>query len=61
MSLIDITPPAFDIDISLAYATSDNITGKPFYRADARPYLHPEGGGVPRRSPSRWRGRLGSG
>ena len=42
MSLIDISPPAFDLDIALAYATPDNITGKPFYRADARPYLHPK-------------------
>lgn len=42
MSLIDISPPAFDIEIAFAYATSDNITGKLFYRADARPYLHPK-------------------
>lgn len=42
MSLIDISPPAFDLDIALAYATADNITGKPFYRANARPYLHPD-------------------
>ena len=42
MSLIDISPPAFDLDVALAYATPDNITGKPFYRADARPYLHPK-------------------
>ena len=42
MSLIDISPPAFDLEIFLAYATPDNITGKPFYRADARPYLHPK-------------------
>jgi D-alanyl-D-alanine dipeptidase len=42
MSLIDISPPAFDVVIELAYATADNITGKPFYRADARPYLHPD-------------------
>ena len=41
MSLIDISPPEFDLVIALAYATADNITGKPFYRADARPYLHP--------------------
>jgi D-alanyl-D-alanine dipeptidase len=42
MSLIDISPPEFDLVIALAYATSNNITGKPFYRADARPYLHPK-------------------
>jgi D-alanyl-D-alanine dipeptidase len=41
MSLIDITPPAFDLDIALAYATPDNVAGRPIYRADARPYLHP--------------------
>ena len=41
MSLIDISPPEFDLVIALAYATADNITGKPFYRTDARPYLHP--------------------
>ena len=27
MSLIDISPPAFDLDIALAYATTENITG----------------------------------
>lgn len=42
MSLVDISPPAFDIVVALAYATPDNLTGKPFYRADARPYLHPK-------------------
>ena len=42
MSLLDISPPVFDIVIALAYATPDNITGKPFYRADAKPYLHPK-------------------
>lgn len=42
MSLIDISPPEFDLVIALAYATPDNITGRPFYRADARPYLRPE-------------------
>ena len=28
MSLIDISPPAFDLDIALAYGTPDNVTGK---------------------------------
>ena len=42
MSLIDISPPKFDLLIELAYATPNNIAGKPFYRADARPYLHPK-------------------
>lgn len=42
LSLIDITPPAFDLVVELAYATASNITGRAFYRADARPYLHPD-------------------
>lgn len=42
MSLVDLSPPAFDLVVSLAYATPDNLTGKPFYRADARPYLRAE-------------------
>lgn len=39
MSLVEIAPPAFDVDISIEYATSRNFTGKPVY---ARPgcYLH---------------------
>ena len=41
MSLVDISPPGFDLAVWLAYATPDNLTGKPFYRTDARPYLHP--------------------
>ncbi|MGH6893330.1 MAG: D-alanyl-D-alanine dipeptidase [Dongiaceae bacterium] len=40
MGLIDISPSVFDLVIALAYATPDNLTGKPFYRADAKPYLH---------------------
>lgn len=41
MSLIEIAPPAFDVDIFIAYATADNFTGKPVYQ---RPgcYLHPD-------------------
>jgi D-alanyl-D-alanine dipeptidase len=39
MDLIEITPPAYDVVISLAYATSDNVTGAPIYRR-ARCYLH---------------------
>ena len=30
--LIAITPPDFDVDITLAYATPANLTGKPIYR-----------------------------
>jgi len=39
MALVRIIPPAFDVDLSIAYATADNFTGKPVY---ARPdcWLH---------------------
>jgi D-alanyl-D-alanine dipeptidase len=39
MSLLPITAVDHDIDIDLAYATSNNFTGKPIYRR-ARCYLH---------------------
>lgn len=39
MALVPIRPPEFDVDIALAYATPNNITGKPIY-AHARCYLH---------------------
>lgn len=41
MLLVEIRPPAFDVDVALAYATADNLVGKPIYR-HARCYLHPE-------------------
>lgn len=50
MSLVDLSPPAFDLVVSLAYATPDNLTGKPFYRADARPYLRAEAAEALRRA-----------
>ena len=35
MHLVAIAPPEFDVELSLAYATADNITGQPVYgRAD---------------------------
>lgn len=39
--LVAVTPPAFDVELSIAYATAGNFTGKPVY---ARPgcYLHPD-------------------
>ena len=39
--LVAIAPPAFDVALSIAYATSNNFTGRPVY---ARPacYLHPD-------------------
>jgi D-alanyl-D-alanine dipeptidase len=40
MALIRIAPPAFDVDVALAYATPQNFTGKPIYRADAGAFLH---------------------
>ena len=39
MSMVEITPEDFDVEIALAYATPDNITGKPIY-AKANCYLH---------------------
>lgn len=39
MSLVEIGPPRFDVDISISYATPENFTGQPVY---SRPgcYLH---------------------
>ncbi len=39
--LIEITGPAYDVDIAIAYAASANFTGKPVY-ARAACYLHPK-------------------
>ncbi len=39
MTLVEIAPPAFDVDIFIAYATSQNFTGKPVYGRPAC-YLH---------------------
>lgn len=38
--LVEITRDAYNVDIALAYATADNFTGKPVYRADARCFLN---------------------
>jgi D-alanyl-D-alanine dipeptidase len=40
MTLVALVPPAFDVDLDLAYATPNNFTGKPIYRRAAA-YLHP--------------------
>lgn len=41
MTLVALAAPEFDLDIALAYATPDNVTGKPIYgRAEAQ--LHPD-------------------
>jgi D-alanyl-D-alanine dipeptidase len=37
--MVEITATDFDVEIMLAYATADNITGKPIYR-QAACYLH---------------------
>jgi D-alanyl-D-alanine dipeptidase len=39
MSLLPITEAEYDVEIALAYATSENFTGRPIYRR-ARCYLH---------------------
>jgi D-alanyl-D-alanine dipeptidase len=40
MELLEITPPEYDVDIALAYATPENFTAAPVYR-QAFCYLHP--------------------
>lgn len=40
-SLVEITPPAFDVEATIAYATAANFTGRPVYRR-ARCFLHQE-------------------
>jgi D-alanyl-D-alanine dipeptidase len=35
MSLVPILPPAFDVDLALAYASAENFTGRPVYRRAA--------------------------
>lgn len=37
--LVEIVAPAFDVEVGLAYATADNFTGAPVYRANARCWL----------------------
>lgn len=39
MTLTRISSPEYDVDLALAYATADNITGKPIYR-QAACWLH---------------------
>lgn len=41
MSLVEITRESHEVLIALAYATAQNVTGKPIYR-NARCYLQPE-------------------
>ena len=37
--MIEIAPPAFDVDIHMVYATAENFTGAPVY-GRAGCYLH---------------------
>ncbi|HEY4134506.1 MAG TPA: D-alanyl-D-alanine dipeptidase [Alphaproteobacteria bacterium] len=39
--MTEIAPPAFDVDLQIAYATADNITETPVY-GRAACYLHPD-------------------
>ncbi|MBL0898875.1 MAG: D-alanyl-D-alanine dipeptidase, partial [Reyranella sp.] len=41
LDLVVIAPPAFDVDVTLAYATEANLTGRPVYR-NAECWLHRE-------------------
>lgn len=50
MSLVEITQAMHGVRVALAYATADNFTGAPVYRADARAYLHPDAEAALRRA-----------
>jgi D-alanyl-D-alanine dipeptidase len=41
LDLVAIAPPDFDVDVTLAYATEANLTGRPVYR-NAECWLHRE-------------------
>ncbi len=41
LDLVAIVPPDFDVDVTLAYATTANLTGQPVYR-NAECWLHRE-------------------
>ena len=41
MSLVPIAPPEVDVELALAFATADNVTGRPIY-GRAACYLHAE-------------------
>ncbi len=38
--------PSEDIEVALAYATADNFTGRPVYRAEAGCFLHADSAGL---------------
>lgn len=51
MSLVEITPGGFDVELDLVYATSRNFTGRPIYRrADC--HLHADAAALLRRAVS---------
>jgi len=39
--LVEITPPDYDVELDIAYATPDNVAGRPIYRRAAC-HLHPD-------------------
>ena len=41
LDLVAISPPDFDVEVTLAYATDANLTGRPVYR-NAECWLHRE-------------------
>ena len=48
--LVRVTSADFDLDIRLAYATADNFTGRPVYRAAAGCFLHADAAAALRRA-----------
>ncbi|MBI2235703.1 MAG: D-alanyl-D-alanine dipeptidase [Magnetospirillum sp.] len=48
--LLPITEAGFGLDIALAYATADNFTGRPVYRAEAGCWLNGEAAALLRRT-----------
>lgn len=49
MSLVEITPDIFDVELSIAYATPENFTGRPVYAAP-HCYLHSDAAQLLQRS-----------
>lgn len=49
MSLVEITPQAYDVELDIVYATDRNFTGKPLYRRPAC-YLHTDAAELLRRA-----------
>lgn len=49
MTLVEIAPPAYDIEVDIVYATDANFTGRAVYRRPAC-YLHPDAAALLRRA-----------